>query len=194
MELAKLIDQMQKGTMSEKTASISTKTPDESLKNALGQSLDAATKTAEKTANVNDPVSDLMKTAAKLAGSDMAQEVEHARICGSAFAEAAINKLAAYEAALQQVALEDANTSYKTAAMRGYDDTTQTLQSQNQIVELEKAAAAGNYQAQATLQKIAAEEYTVGQNTALQEVHKIASQEFLKGAAEVGVLLSKLSK
>jgi hypothetical protein len=195
MELARLIDQMQKGTVSEKTASVGNeKTPDESLKQALGQSLDTATKTAEKTASANDPVSDLMKIAGQLAGSDMAQEVEQARMCGSAFAEAAINKLAAYEAALQQVALENQTAEAKTAAEYGYQAASGVLAQRNQRAELEKAAAAGNPQAYAMLQKIAAEEYTAGQNTALEEVCKLASAEFIKGAKEVDVLLSRLSQ
>jgi len=55
--------------------------------------------------------------------------------------------------------------------------------------ELVKQAEAGDPQAQEYLQKIATEMYEAGQSAALEEVHKTASEEFLKGAGEVQVLV-----
>lgn len=194
MELAQLLDQMEKGVSSEKTASVSIKSGDEALKESLAETLAATTQEAEKTASASsDPVDDLKKIAADLAGTEKSAELEHAKALGSAFADAVLNKFAAYDAELRKTASQttpELEEAIKAAAAQGYQDTNAVLQQQSPYLDqLEKAAAAGDPNAQAQLQKIAEEEYTAGQNQALEDVHNLAATEFMKGAMEVGELL-----
>jgi hypothetical protein len=79
--------------------------------------------------------------------------------------------------------LASASSSYekdeliKIAAQAGREDL------------LIKSAAEKGYQD--TQVKIAEAQYTQGENDALREVHKVASDEFLKGAQEANILIAK---
>ncbi|RKY28715.1 MAG: hypothetical protein DRP83_00005, partial [Planctomycetota bacterium] len=95
---------------------------------------------------------------------------------------------------LEQSPLADA---VKIAAQQGHADATAALEEQQKeasdaetLQEIVKLAEFGNQEAQAFLQKLAAEEYDRGKEAALEEVHNTAAQEFLKGAAEVQVLVN----
>ena len=88
----------------EKTASEAPKV-DVPLKDALTDAL----KGTEKKAEEKSPVDDLLKVAADLAEQEKTAEVKHAEICGAAFADAAVQRFAAFDAQL------------KTAAAQGYE-------------------------------------------------------------------------
>jgi len=54
-----------------------------------------------------DAVDVLMKTANELAGTEKEADISHAALCGQAFADGAIAKLAAYDVQVQRAALEE---------------------------------------------------------------------------------------
>lgn len=197
MDLQNLIEQFNTNTGSTKTASAPEPKPStDALKSALGEVLGGA---QEKTAAASgNPVDDLMKMAAELSGIDKEAEVSMARTLGEAFADSAHRRWNELNTkvgeALEQSSLANA---IKLAAQQGYtaanyamgEQKTASLSQEDVLTEIVKMAEAGDADAQGYLQKLAAEEYTAGQEAALQDVHKIAAQEFLKGAAEVQVLV-----
>jgi len=199
MELEQLIKKLEVGKTSEKTASEKPST-EANLKNALTDSLGAVAPAIEKTASEDsDAVETLKKIASDLAGLDKQAEEAHVTSLANVFADTVMNKFAGYTAALpptvdatpaQTPELVDA---LKTAATQGYADTVQALQGSS-IEEWEKAAAAGNPQAIAQMEKFAAEQFDAGQDQALADVQGQAAQEFIKGAQEVGVLLQHLEQ
>lgn len=195
MELAQLLNQMDHGVASEKTASESgAVSDDDALKTSLAETLDKTAQEAENVASASsNPVDDLKKIAADLAGTEKDAEIEHAKALGLAFADAAINKFAAFEAELSSIsnkAEPELQEALKVAAAQGYTDTAAVLQQQNPSIEQwEKAANQGDPQAQAYLQKLAEDEFVAGQNQALEDVHSMAANEFMKGAMEVDALI-----
>lgn len=113
MELSQILERMeQKASKSasakiEKTAAVSTPA-EATLKQALNEILKASGGT-EKTASAPrmSPQEALMKQAELLVGSEKQAEVEHAKILGLAFADAAITKWAAYDAQLKYAAAQE---------------------------------------------------------------------------------------
>jgi hypothetical protein len=212
MELGKIIEQMEKGmAASPKTASAVETAPattDAALKQSLVHVLEAATEKTAAEAQPTSALGGLKKMAADLAGTEKSAEIAHMQVCGAAFADAAVAKMAMYEAQIQQktaavqepmiagalASVDDA--TLKTAAEQGYADTVEAIQQtkQAELQELEKAASAGNVEAQNVLQKVAEEEFQAGQNSALNEVHNLAADQFIKGAQEVTVLLDRLGQ
>lgn len=124
MELSQILERMeQKASKSasakiEKTAAVSTPA-EATLKQALNEILKASGGT-EKTASAPrmSPQEALMKQAELLVGSEKQAEVEHAKILGLAFADAAITKWAAYDAQLKHFAAQEEKSAaagyYKT--------------------------------------------------------------------------------
>ena len=124
MELSQILERMeQKASKSasakiEKTAAVSTPA-EATLKQALNEILKASGGT-EKTASAPrmSPQEALMKQAELLVGSEKQAEVEHAKILGLAFADAAITKWAAYDAQLKHFAAQE-----EKSAAAGYYQT-----------------------------------------------------------------------
>lgn len=200
MELQQLIEQFNsEGPGSEKTAgeegAAKTVNTDE-LKGALGELLEDGQR-KEAAAAEGNPIDGLMKMAEELTDLDKEAEEAHVRNLGIAFADSAHRRWNELNEkignALDDSPLADA---VKIAAAQGYNDANAALDEQQkfasdeeQFEQIIKLAEAGNPEAQQYLQKLAAEEYEAGQQAALEEVHKTASLEFLKGAGEVQVLV-----
>lgn len=168
MLLNEVINRMEQGEGQTKSAAAPEEAPEAKLNKALEKAAGEETPPAEE-APV-DAVETLFKTANALAGTEKEAELAHAALCGQAFADGAIAKFAAYDAQMQTV---------KTAQA-----PAQQAMSDEALV---KAAAEAGYQE--TLEKLSAE-YEAGHNAALQDVHDQAASEFLKGAAEVEVMVN----
>ena len=90
---------------------------DAPLKNAL----ETALKGTEKKAEEKNPVNDLLKVAAELAEQEKTAEIQQAALCGAAFADAQIQRYAAYDAQL------------KMAAAQGYDAANAAVDPQEKL-------------------------------------------------------------
>ncbi len=176
MDLQSVIQAMETGDGQTKTAAEAPSAESTNLDAALEKAA-APVAPASPVAEV-DAVEALMKSASELAGTEKESEIAHAALCGQAFADGAISKLAAYDAQVQQAALQEP----KIAAMAAPIAPAPAAEVDDELI---KAAAEAGYQE--TLQKVA-EEYKSGHDTALQEVHNKAATEFLKGAGEVEAL------
>jgi len=113
----------------------------------LKDALETALKGNEKKAEEKNPVDDLLKVASDLAEQEKASEVKEAALCGAAFADAAIQRFAAFDAQM------------KTAAAQGYDAAQAAVDPQ------EKLAAdyqAGEAVALQEIQTAAMEEFLKG--------------------------------
>jgi hypothetical protein len=198
MELQQLIEQFNEGSGSEKTAGETSATGDttEDLKKALGDVLESGQR-KEAAAAEGNPIDGLMKMAEELSGMDKESEEAHVRNMAVAFADTAHRRWNELNekvgSVLETSPLADA---IKIAALQGHADASAAFSDQQKeasddelLDELVKQAEAGDPQAQEYLQKIATEMYEAGQSAALEEVHKTASEEFLKGAGEVQVLV-----
>jgi len=194
MNFDKLLEQIQSGQ--EKVASDNTPQPDAdttvstALQNVLEKTASAA-KDAEPTPQ--HPADALLKVAQEMADNEKQAEILHSRECGRNFANALIETVAAADAAVKTAQLQEAQHAavlppspepklassdeelYKAAAEIGYTDTVQKL-----------AAEAGYHE---TMEKVAAVEFEQGQQIALDEIHKAASAEFIRGAQEVDVMI-----
>jgi hypothetical protein len=101
----------------------------------------------------------------------------------------------------QEKVAEDTDALVKEAAVQGYNDAQEAIANSDSSQEkmassdalemLVKQAEAGDQESQYYLQKISAE-YEDGQEAALQTIHKVASEEFLKGAAETQILIQHM--
>jgi hypothetical protein len=124
-----------------------------------------------------DAVHALLKTANELAGTEKEAEISHAALCGQAFADGAIAKFAAYDAQVQQAELQ--NNAYVMPKVAADQE--------------EQMYAAAEYGYKLAHDKMAAD-YQEGHNEALRQVHDLAAAEFVKGAAEVTVLVDLLKQ
>jgi hypothetical protein len=206
MEFGKLIESLQAGE-TEKTAAAPVEETD------AGKALEAALEKVAATApqqspESKDPLADLMKMASDLAGTEKEGEVKHAAILGHTFAEAAIGTWAAYDAELSKQASESAtevNEQVKEAAIKGYQDTVAALNTEQpsekvadtqEIETLVKQAEAQGYSREDVYTalnelstKTAEDQFTMGQQTAVDEVYTAVYNEFLKGAAVAAKVL-----
>jgi len=202
MELQQLIEQFNAGGSTEKTASAASASGEKTgatddLGAALKDALGAEEQTKEAAAAGN-PVDDLMKLAAELSGMDKEADIAHAKLCGTAFADSAAQRWHQLKLAMAQEGHANPQTSLgeamKAAAQQGYLEAAGVLGKQAaaepeiDLDMLVKAAEAGNPDAQEYLEKLSAE-YVDGQMAALDDIHATAANEFLKGAAEVRVLV-----
>lgn len=207
MEFGKLIESIQ-ASDTEKTAAAPAAETDASK--ALEAALEKVAASAPlQTGHAADPVEDLMKIAADLAGTEKEAELQHAALLGHAFADAAIGTWAAYDAELSKHASEEAvgvNEQVKQAALQGYYDTVAAL---NAGVPQEKVAADGDEIKQLVKQaqaqgysredvytalnelntKTASEQFVIGQQAAVDEVYATAYNEFMKGAAVAATVI-----
>lgn len=207
MELEQLIEQFNEAPGSEKTAgetpTANAEATTDGLKAALGEVLESG-QNKEAAAAGGNPVEDLMKMAEELSSLDKEAEESEIRNLGVAFADSAHRRWNELnEKVGQSIDESPLAEAVKLAAYQGYEDASVALQAQGQqkeasdeeiLNEVVKLAEAGDYEAQEYLQKLAAAEYDAGQEAALNEVHKTAQEEFLKGAAEVQVLMNMASE
>ena len=209
MQLEQLLKQMEQPEAQEKVAS---ETEGTKLAEALKQAT-APAPVAAPAAPQQDAVADLMKMAAEMAGTEKEAEVAHAAMLGQAFADAAITKFAAYQAAAQQVDLEKSAGAVQAASTGQYSEEDMQkaaqygyTQAQEDLATVEEAqeklAAAAEVLAPEELEKFAAEngytellekmasDYAEGYQEAMEEVKVAAATEFLKGAAEAEILIN----
>lgn len=229
---------------------------DTSSKGALASVLSkieegSAKKEASDSDSDSDAVEALMKIASDLAGAEKEAEAAQAYLCGAAFADGAIAKFAAYDAAVKEAAANESVALLKEEKERlakvagtGTTEIPQAHTSNEAIykqaraeVEQEfiakQAAEAGYMDAISILKRAAEEEKEKkdkedeekkkkksskvppqflsnkkksekedsssckeaatqeGYNAALQQVHDLAVNEFLKGAAAAEIMVSK---
>lgn len=133
------------------------------LVNALNEALAPAEKVAA--AAPTSPVNDVMKVAAEIAQAEQGVAVKEAQLLGTAFADAAISRIAEWN----KTAAAMLNNGEKLA---GSSDE-----------QLKQAALAGYEQAKKDMEKEAEEAYVQGYNDTVEAIHKTAADEFLKAAA-----------
>lgn len=147
---------------------VSADSPRGSLVDALNDAL-STSKVANETAN---PVSDVMKIAEEMAGLEQDVRVKEAQVMGAAFADAFVARLGVWQskaAELNQsefgkVASADAGLLAQAQHM-GYAQTKEALEEQAKLA------------------------YNQGYDDTVNAIHKVASEEFLKGAAVMGHVL-----
>lgn len=191
MDLSNVIAQLE-AQEQQKTASDSPSV-EARLQSVLADTLEKTAASATPVPEADDPVAGLMKQASQLAGAEQETELALANMLGQAFADGAIAKFAAYDAQVKiAMAQEEADSSLlKSAASQGYADAVSLLkqaQNENSDEAILKQAAEQGYNDAA--EKIAEAQYTEGFNAQVNEIHKIACGEFLKGAAETELLLN----
>lgn len=210
MDLENVLNAMEQKEEQEKVASAGSASPPEEAK--LAAALDAAVGSSAPAASApaagGDTISDLMKMASELAGTEKEAELAHAALLGQAFADSAINKFAAYETAAgtvapatKEAAAPTAQGDLKKAAQYGYDLAVKEIQQAEEAQE--KLAAAAETMSPDDLKKFAADkgwsqvlekmaaDYKQGFDQAIEEAKVAAAQEFIKGAAEVDVLIQR---
>lgn len=170
MDLQSVIKNMEEGSVKSAAAQPAPSAQEQNLTAALEK---AAGDTAPSAAQPVDAVAALMKTANELAGAEKEAEVAHAALCGQAFADGAVAKFAQYDVQAQQAGLA------KEASIPGDSGSDDAFI---------KAAAEQGY-ADAN-EKIAAD-YQAGHDEIMQNVHDQAAGEFLKGAAEVDIMVQR---
>jgi hypothetical protein len=105
MDLDSILRSMETDTRQEKIASAVSKQSHDSAALAAALTKVAEAETANAHFSNNDPVEGLLKMAETLAASEEERDLALASICGDAFADAAIAKLAAYESRFGNVKL-----------------------------------------------------------------------------------------
>jgi len=207
MEFGKLIESLEVNE-TEKTAAAA---PAEEID--AGKALEAALEKVAASApsqstESGDPLTDLMKIASDLAGTEKEGEIKHAALLGHTFADAALGTWAAYDAELRKQASESAagvNEQVKEAAIQGYQDTVAALntpQPQEKVADtqeietLVKQAETRGYSREDVYTalnelstKTASEQFAMGQQTAVDEVYTATYNEFMKGAAVAAKVL-----
>jgi hypothetical protein len=198
MDLDSILKRMEQTDEQQKVASAQTsvRSP-EAEASALAGALEKAAGAPPKQSTGDNAVADLLKMAEKLAGTEQESELVHAAMLGQAFADAAINKFAAYDAQVKIAMAQDDRATdaelQKTAAQEGYNAAqnliaqagTQTkLAEDDQLIK--EAAELGYKYAQ---EKVA-EEYKLGYDNAMLDVRNTAANEFIKGAQETAIMIN----
>lgn len=199
MDLEKMIAQLEAQDQAKTAAAAPAPTVDERLQGALAETLEKTAAGVTPPAAADDPVAGLMKMASELAGAEKEAELALANMLGQAFADGAIAKFASYDAQAKiALAQQEQDASLlKSAAEKGYTDAAQMIQQaqQDKLAGMDdeaiiKTAAEQGYHD--AMQKIADAQYEQGFNEQVAEIHKLACQEFLKGAAETEVLMNQV--
>lgn len=152
----------------EKTASTHS-----ALVSALNEALAPSEKTASEAASAS-PVTDVMKVAQEIAGSEKEAAEKEARLLGAAFADAAVARLGDWSKVASQMVTS-------APATQGNADFGKFAAQNPELVQ--QAAQIGYETAKADLEKQAEESYVQGYNDTVETIHKTASLEFLKAAA-----------
>lgn len=184
-------------TASEKPAEATSTAPSEkaaanrpALATALSEALASAT---EKTAAVVpvakvSPVTDVMKVAQEIAGSEKEAAIKEAQLLGTAFADAAVARLGEWQKTAGQMlaATPAAPASPVQTDFNKFSQTNPELVKQAQQLGYDKAKA--------DLEKQAEDSYVQGYNDTVDTIHKTASLEFLKAAAVTAQIVQAASK
>lgn len=220
MDLNKVLEAMETPEQTETQTKVASAPQETKLAEALKVAATAPAPEAAPVAAEGDVVDDLMKMASELAGTEKEAELAHAALMGQAFADAAITKIAQYEQSVTKVAAtaEPLKTAafapvqavaggtytedqLKEAAEHGYKLAQQEMAQEGEARE--KLAAAAETMSQDALVKFAAEngmtpvlekmaaEYQQGYKQAMENAQQEATMEFLKGAAEVEILVKQ---
>ena len=152
----------------------------EKVANIQESSLDSAIHAVPQTANAN-VADDLTKIAAELIGGEKEAEVNHAALCGQAFADAAITKFASYDMQVKTAAANDA--MYKEAAYAPTQVPAYTPSYGSTSEPVEMAKEAGYIDAIDSMEKNA------GFEDGISEIAGLATNEFLKGAAAAETII-----
>jgi len=168
-----------------------------------------------------DPVAGLLKMAQELVASEKTAEAEHLSLLGAAFADAAINRFAAYDSMTKQAAAQEAvptaygdnqnqavqyaqqvqQTQYEQEKQAAYEDAIFKEAAINEAMEFGAAYEAEIYkeaairEAQshtADMQKQA--EFEAGVNDAVAVISQAAVHEFYKGAATAQIMIEQLKQ
>lgn len=165
-----------------------------------------------------DPVAGLLKMAQELVASEKTAEAEHLSLLGAAFADAAINRFAAYDNLTKQAQAQEAvpasvgnqnqamqyvqqmqQVQYEQEKQAAYEDAMLKEAAINEAMEfgaayeaeMNKEAAVQEAQAYANdMQKQA--EFDAGVNDAVAIISQAAANEFYKGAATAQIMIEHL--
>jgi hypothetical protein len=200
MDLEKVIAQLEAQDLQKTAAAAPAQSVDARLQSVLADTLEKTAASVTPPSAADDPVAGLMKMASELAGAEKETELALANMLGQAFADGAIAKFASYDAQVKIAMAQQEGAAHeeyllKSAAEWGYADAVQAVQQAQQDKlagmddeSLVKMAAEQGYND--AMQKIAEAQYEDGYNSQVQEIHKVACAEFLRGAAETEVLLN----
>lgn len=145
------------------------------LVSALNEAL--APKETKFAAAESSPVNDVMKVAEELAGAEKEAALKEASLLGTAFADAAIARMAEWNKTAQQMLM----SAPAVQAVQGNADFGKFAQQNPELVK--QAAQIGYETAKADLEKQAEDSYVQGYNDTVETIHKTAALEFLKAAA-----------
>lgn len=189
-------------TASEAPASTGTPTSaDSQLSVALRAAVTSGETVKVASAPATTPVMDVMKVAAELADADQALAVKEAQLLGAAFADSAVARFADWQKAagavqgepmLSKVAQLAPSQSVQSIAAQA--DVAFAKFAEENPVTARQAIALGYAPTAGGLDKMAEDSYVQGYNDQVTEIHKVAADEFLKGAAMTSVLLERASK
>lgn len=185
MDLDSILKRMEQTEEQQKIASeqVSAKSP-EAEAGALAAALEKAAGVSSKaSAGNNDAVADLMKMAEALAGTEKETELVHAAMMGQAFADAAINKFAAYDAQVKIAMAQNTPAPQPQRIQPAYQSEAVKVAEDEALVK--EAAEAGYKYAQEKM----AEEYKQGFDEAMLDVRNTAAREFIKGAQETAIMV-----
>jgi hypothetical protein len=186
MELEAVIKSMEANDGHVKSAAA--QTPAVADNTNLKAALEKAAGTPARAQEV-DAVQVLMKTASELAGTEKEAEVAHAALCGQAFADGAIAKLAAYDAQVQQVALQEAKVASYAAPpqMEAPMEPMSKIAAATVDVEdqdIAKFAAEAGYEH--TMKLLEQEKQASGMSKFAESTMGMSDDEIVKLAAEAG--------
>ena len=156
------------------------------LVSAMNDALASNVKTASEATQAS-PVTDVMKVAQELAGTEKEAAVKEAQILGAAFADAAVARLGDWS----KVASQMVAGAPVVQAIPGNTDFGKFAQQNPELVK--QAAQLGYEKATADLEKQANDSYVQGYNDTVETIHKTAALEFLKAAAVTAQIIKASS-
>lgn len=164
---------------------------------ALREAVTASTETT-KAASAGSPVADVMKVAAEIADGEKAAALKEAALLGAAYADAAIVRFAEWQKAASELpAVAAPVLGQKVAAVNSgavQADTVFSKFAEENPIQARQALALGYAPTAGGLEKMAADSYVQGYNDQVSEIHKVASEEFLKGAALTSLIIEQSAK
>ena len=156
------------------------------LVSALNEAL-APKETKVASASSTSPVDDVMKVAEELAGAEKEAALKEASLLGTAFADAAIARMAEWNKTAAQML-----TGAPVQAVQGNSDFGKFAAQNPELMK--QAAQIGYETAKADLEKQAEASYVQGYNDTVETIHKTAALEFLKAAAVTAQIVEASSR
>lgn len=144
----------------------------DSPRDALVGALNDALTTDKVASEKSSPVADVMKIAEEMAGVEHDARVKEAQVMGAAFADAFVARLGVWQSKAAE--LNQSNFGKVASADAGM---------------LAQAQHMGYAQTKEALEEQAKVAYNQGYNDTVNAIHDAASQEFLKGAAVMNLVL-----